>query len=919
MQQQDTYDHADVEQKWQARWEESKVFRIPDDATDPSYVLSMFPYPSGDLHMGHVRNYTITDAYARYKRMQGESVLHPMGWDSFGLPAENAAIEHAEQRAERASSAEQSSADHSSGRSPGEDGEERSDDPRASESNPREWTMDCIDTMREQMQSIGFGIDWEREVTTCEPEYYRWNQWLFKRFYEEGLAERKGGEVNWCPSCETVLADEQVEGDDELCWRCDTPVETRTLDQWFLSITEYADELLDGIDELEQWPDNVRGMQRNWIGRQEGATVEFDTDYGPVEVFTTRLDTLYGATFFALAPDHEVTQEIVADDPDLAAAVEDLDPEADTDEKNGVFTGEHAVNPATGEEIPIYVADFVLADVGTGALMGVPGHDERDHEFAAEYDIEIRPVVAPETGEVDIAEAAYTDEGVLVDSGEYDGVASDDARERLVADVESAAHHTQYRLRDWLISRQRYWGTPIPVVHCEECGPVMVPDEDLPVELPEFVPTPTGNPIEEVESFVETECPECGAPAERETDTMDTFMDSSWYFLRFTSPDREDVPFDTERANDWLPVDEYVGGIEHAVMHLLYSRFVTRAIADMELLDVNEPFEHYLPQGMVQLDGTAMSSSKGNVVSPVEIMEEYGADTARLFMMGAARPAKDFDWTERGVQSSNEFIRRLYETVEGFADGDFPTDDAGDRPVDAYVAREIDATIAAATEGYEAFRFNEALREARGLVSLLGQYREYATPDAATFERGLRTAVRLLAPVAPHVAEESWATLGNEGFVAEAAWPESEGAIDEYAAERRLVENTREDVRDILDVAGIENPEQIEVAVAPEWKHRALGVAIGADDDVVGSVMADEDLRTHGEAAADYAKDLAANPQALSESLAPGREYDALRRAAWLLDREFDAEIVLERAGEAPGNLASKARPGRPAIEIHEG
>ncbi|WP_049900724.1 leucine--tRNA ligase [Halococcus agarilyticus] len=894
MQQQDTYDHADVEQQWQARWEESDVFRTPDDATDPSYVLGMFPYPSGDLHMGHVRNYTIPDAYARYKRMQGEDVLHPMGWDAFGLPAENAAIER--------------------------------------EIHPREWTMDCIDTMRGQMKAMGFGYDWEREVTTCEPDYYRWNQWLFKRFYEEGLAERKGGDVNWCPSCETVLADEQVETDAggapedshgdggavEVCWRCDTPVETRTLDQWFLKITEYADDLLDGIDELEQWPESVRGMQRNWIGRQAGATVEFDTGYGPVEVFTTRLDTLYGATFFALAPGHEVTREIVADDPDLAAQVDELDPEADTDEKNGVFTGEYAINPATGEEIPIYVADFVLADVGTGALMGVPGHDERDHEFATEYDIEIRQVVAPESEEVDVSAAAYTDDGVLVDSGEYDGVTSAEARERLIEDLETAAHHTQYRLRDWLISRQRYWGTPIPVVHCEDCGPVVVPDEDLPVELPEFVPTPTGNPIEEVEEFVETECPDCGAPAERETDTMDTFVDSSWYFLRFTSPDRADAPFDTERANDWLPVDEYVGGIEHAVMHLLYSRFVTRAVSDMELLDVDEPFDHYLAQGMVQLEGTAMSSSKGNVVSPVEIMEEYGADTARLFMMGAARPAKDFDWTERGVRSSNEFIRRLLGTVETFADGDLSTSDTDGRPVDAYLAREIDASIAEATDGYESFRFNEALREARGLVSLLGQYREYTTPDADTFERGLRTAIRLLAPVVPHAAEESWEQLGNEGFVAEAAWPDPDGEIENHAAERRLVENTREDVRDIIDVAGIQSAETIEIAVAPEWKHRALDLAIAADDDVVGTVMADEELREHGEDAADYAKDLAASHQALSESLAPEREYDALHRAAWLLDREFDAEIVLERAGEASEDLAGKARPGRPAIEIHE-
>ncbi|WP_435078517.1 leucine--tRNA ligase [Halococcus sp. AFM35] len=889
---QDTYDHAAIESKWQERWADADVYRTPDDATDPSYVLAMFPYPSGDLHMGHVRNYTITDAYARYQRMRGEDVLHPMGWDSFGLPAENAAIER--------------------------------------EINPREWTMDCIDTMKAQMKSMGFGYDWNREITTCEPDYYRWNQWLFKRFYEEGLAERKGGEVNWCPSCETVLADEQVEGGETpaeshgdggavgVCWRCGTPVESRVLDQWFLSITDYADELLDGIDDLDGWPDSVRGMQRNWIGRQEGTTVEFAVpDFGGVEVFTTRLDTIHGATFFALAPGHELTQSLVADDPELETQVETLDPDADGDEKRGVFTGEYAKNPATGEEIPIYVADFVLSDVGTGALMGVPGHDERDHDFASEYDIEIRQVVAPEEGEVDIDAEAYTDEGVLVESGDYDGAASAAARERLVEDLDTAAYHTQYRLRDWLISRQRYWGTPIPVVHCEDCGPVLVPDEDLPVELPEFVPTPTGNPLEEVDSFVHTECPECGGPAERETDTMDTFMDSSWYFLRFTSPGREDVPFDTDRANDWMPVDEYVGGIEHAVMHLLYSRFVTRAIGDIGMVDIDEPFEHYLAQGMVQLEGTAMSSSKGNVVSPVEIMDEYGADTARLFMMGAARPSKDFDWTERGVRSSNEFIGRLFEMVEAFAAGETATTDAGERPIDEYVAREIDATIDETTAGYESFRFNDALREARGLVSLLRRYREQATPDYDTFERGLRTAVRLLAPVTPHVTEECWTALGEDGFVAEADWPETEHDAD-HAAERQLVENTREDVRHIIDVADIENAAAIEVVVAPEWKHRALDIAIHSDEDVVGNVMAEDDLRERGEAAADYAKDLAAEHQSLSEALAPEKEFAALERAKWLFEREFDCSVRLERADEAPDDIAREATPGRPAIEIHE-
>ncbi len=880
MQQQDTYDHTAVESKWQARWADEEVYRTPDSATDPTYVLGMFPYTSGELHMGHVRNYTITDAYARYQRMQGEDVLHPMGWDSFGLPAENAAIER--------------------------------------EIDPREWTMGCIETMRAQMQSMGFGYDWNREVTTCEPNYYRWNQWIFKRFHEEGLAERKGGEVNWCPSCETVLADEQVEGEAELCWRCGTPVESQILDQWFLKITEYADELLDAIDELEGWPDSVRGMQRNWIGRQEGATVEFEIPgHGDVEVFTTRLDTLYGATFFALAPGHEVTQELIAEDPDLETQVETLDAATDSEEKRGVFTGKHAINPVTGEEIPVYVADFVLSDVGTGALMGVPGHDQRDHDFASEYDIDIRQVIAPEDGETDVSEKAYTEDGVLVNSDEYDGLASAEAREQLIEDIESAAHHIQYRLRDWLISRQRYWGTPIPVVHCEDCGPVLVPDEELPVELPEFVPTPTGNPLEEVESFVETECPECGVPAERETDTMDTFMDSSWYFLRFVSPDREDVPFDTERASDWMPVDEYVGGDEHAVMHLLYARFVTRVLSDMEMVGVREPFENLSNQGTVLLENEKMSKSSGHVVSPQEIIEEYGADTARLFMMSVAGPETEFNWTERGVRSNNEFVRRLYGLVEAVADDSVQSTDAGERAIDAYVAREIDATIAETTAGYEAFRFNDALREARALVSLLRQYREQATPDTRTFERGLETVVTLLAPVVPHVAEECWDALEGEGFVAEADWPEPERDAD-YEAERGLVENTREDVRHIVDVADIENPEAIEIVVAPAWKHRALDIAIESDGDVIGDVMADEELRERGEAAADYAKDLAAEHQSLTGALAPENEFAALERAEWLFEREFGADIRLEHAEEASNELVRKATPGRPAIQVHE-
>ena len=908
---QEGYDHATVEQRWQEAWDDAAVYHVPDDADDPTYVLGMYPYPSGKLHMGHVRNYTITDAYARYRRMRGDDVLHPMGWDAFGLPAENAAKER--------------------------------------DTNPRDWTFDCIDTMKGQMKSMGFGYDWDREVTTCTPDYYRWNQWLFRRFHEAGLVERRDAEVNWCPSCETVLADEQVEGDAELCWRCDTPVETRELDQWFLKITEYADELLEAIDGLEGWPNSVRQMQRNWIGRQYGTTLDFDVsearsasngrgerseprEYGPVEAFTTRVDTIHGATFFAVAPDHPIAEKLAEKDDDVREFIEEeADPEGD--EPNGVETGLTATNPATGEEIPVFVADFVLSDVGTGALMAVPGHDERDHAFAEKMGVDIEPVVAPEPddwdGETvpeapDVSEEAFTDAGVVINSGEYSGLDSETARERLTEDIESAAESTQYQLRDWGISRQRYWGTPIPIVHCDDCGAVPVPDEDLPVELPEFINT-TGNPLDAADEWQETTCPECGGPATRETDTMDTFVDSSWYFLRYVSPDLEDAPFDLDRANDWMPVDQYVGGIEHAVMHLLYSRFFTKVLADEEGLDHREPFTNLLAQGMVQLEGEKMSKSKGNVVSPQRIVDEYGADTARLFMMEAAQPERDFDWSEEGVKATHRFLTRLNDLVEDYAagevalagDGDAEAADRGE--IDDYVADETDAAVAIAGAEYDDLTFNVALREAQDLVGTLRSYREYADPHPAVFERGVDVAVRLLAPVAPHLAEELWETLGRDGFVAEAAWPTASVDRDTVERRRRLVANTREDVRDIVDVAGIDDPERIDVVVAPDWKYDALEIAIDSDaDNLISELMGESHIREQGDAAASYGQDLQANREALQETLGGDAEYDALRAAAWLIEREFDAPVRVERAADADESVVSKAEPGRPAIDIAE-
>ncbi|WP_339105514.1 leucine--tRNA ligase [Haloterrigena salinisoli] len=877
------YDHATVERRWQEAWDEADAYRTPDDVDDPTYVLGMYPYPSGKLHMGHVRNYTITDAYARFRRMQGDEVLHPMGWDAFGLPAENAAKER--------------------------------------DTNPRDWTFDCIETMTEQMESMGFGYDWEREIATCTPEYYQWNQWLFERFLEEDLVERRDAEVNWCPHCETVLADEQVEGEAELCWRCDTPVEQRELEQWFLKITEYADELLEAIDDLEGWPNSVRQMQRNWIGRQYGSEVDFDVDgHGPVTAFTTRIDTIHGATFFALAPDHPISEELAEENDDVRRFVEE-EADPDGDEPNGVETGLTATNPVTGEEIPVYVADFVLSDVGTGALMAVPGHDERDHAFAEKKDLDIVPVIAPEPEEgedpeaPDVEEAAYTEDGVLINSGDYSGLDSETARERLTEDIDSAEEAKQYQLRDWGISRQRYWGTPIPVIHCEECGPVTVPEEDLPVELPEFINT-TGNPLDAAEEWKQTTCPDCGADAERETDTMDTFVDSSWYFLRYVSPGLEDAPFDLERANDWMPVDQYVGGIEHAVMHLLYSRFFTKVLADHEGLEHREPFTNLLAQGMVQLEGEKMSKSKGNVVSPQRIVEEYGADTARLFMMQAAQPERDFDWSEEGVRSTNAFLARLKGMVEEFA-ADEPAGE--DDAVADYVAAEIDATIAIATDEYDELTFNKALRETQDLVRTLRQYADYTEPHAETYERGLSAVVRLLSPVAPHLAEELWDALDYDGLVVDAEWPTAEVDRDHVTKRRRLVENTREDIRDIVDVAGIEDPQRIDVVVAPDWKYDALEIAIESDaDNLIGELMQESHIREQGDAAADYGQDLQAEREALSMTLPPEAEYAALESAAWLIEREFEAPVTVVDADEADADVLANAEPGRPAIEIDD-
>jgi leucyl-tRNA synthetase len=865
------YDHARVQEFWQHAWNRENVYELDDGAADPTYVLGMFPYTSGNLHMGHVRNYAITDAYARYRRMQGDDVLHPMGWDAFGLPAENAAYERY--------------------------------------TDPQSWTEACIERMREEMESLGFGYDWSREVTTCDPDYYRWNQYFFRRFYQEDLVEYTAAAVNWCPDCETALADAQVEEVDgeEVCWRCDTPVGRRELDQWFFTITDYADELLEGLDDLEGWPDSVREIQRNWIGRQEGDRVAFEVPgHGELDVFTSRLDTVAGATFVAVSPGHDLAVALAEED---EAVAEYLDRTGADRGMSGVRTDATAVNPVTGEELPVYVASYVLDDVGTGAVMGVPAHNERDHAFAREQDLPVEQVVEPVEGADPLPTDPFTGEGMLTESGEYDGLASAPARERIREDYDEVESATTYRLRDWLISRQRYWGTPIPVVHCEECGPVLVPEEELPVELPEFVQT-TGNPLEASEEFVQTECPECGGPAERETDTMDTFVDSSWYFLRYLSPDLESAPFDTDLAADWLPVDAYVGGEEHAILHLLYIRFFARALADLGLLEHREPVQRLINQGTVLHGGEKMSKSGGNVVAP----HEYGPETTRLFVLSAAHPEQDFEWTAKDVSAAYDLQQQVHGLAADVGDRDSFRDSR--EPHDEYLARELDRTVLAAAEDYDRFRFHQAVTEVRRLADLLGQYRAYDTPNEAVYRRALRALARLVAPVTPYLAEEVWNMLRGGGLVVEADWPSLETDVDSYAAERDLVRTLRADVRDIVDVAGLEDPDHIEVALAPAWKYRAHRLAREAAPDaaIVGLLMDDEEVGSHGEPARAYAEELQRRARELEPALDADTERDVLERAAWLLRDEFGAEVTVHRAED--GGMAEKAEPGKPAIHI---
>lgn len=816
------YFPQEIEKKWQKEWEETGFGKTYDNSDKPKYyALSMFPYPSGRLHMGHVRNYTITDVIARFKKMHGFNVLHPIGWDSFGLPAENAAIQHGE--------------------------------------SPEKWTDENIGYMKMQLKKLGLMYDWDREVATCKPDYYKWTQWLFLQLYKKGLAYKKEAAVNWCDKCATVLANEQVI--DGKCWRCDSVVEKKYLSQWFLKITDYAEQLLADIDKLEGWPDSVKIMQKNWIGKSQGAILRFkvkEIDGLEIPVYTTRPDTVYGITYLVVAPEYKDIEKLTT--PEQKEAVEayranarkmtEIERLSTERIKTGVPLGTHAINPFTGEEFPLWTADYALVEYGTGAVMAVPTHDERDFDFAKKYNLPLKTVIVPEnschpelvsgsdqqtsavSGDGGILKqvqndkepsAAYVDPGVLVNSGEFNGMKNEDAKKAITEKAVKGGYgefKTQYRLRDWLISRQRYWGAPIPIVYCEKCGPQPVPEDQLPVKLPEDVDFKvTGkSPILTSKTFLETTCPVCGGKATRETDTMDTFICSSWYYLRYSDAKNANAPFSKELVNKWLPVDQYVGGIEHAILHLLYSRFFTKALKDLGLLDFDEPFKNLLTQGMVLKDGSKMSKSKGNTVDPDEIFENYGADTARLFILSDSPPARDFDWSDAGVEGCYKFLNRVWRLYASMQeniifDYKLPEISTLTKENNALV-RQTHISIKGITGDISnEFQFNTVISKYReftnAIYEYIGKKDSFSDEDKNVLSFALISLLKLLAPTTVHLSEALWHEIGGTGSIHETEWPKYDENLAKTAA-ITLVVQVNGKVKDKIEVDAESSKEDLE-------------------------------------------------------------------------------------------------------------
>ena len=805
------YNFGEIEKKWQSKWESENAFKVTEDPDkEKYYVLEMFPYPSGKLHMGHVRNYSIGDVLARYKRMKGFNVLHPMGYDSFGLPAENAAIKNG--------------------------------------TPPADWTYSNMDEMTAQLKELGLSYDWDRIVATCKPDYYRWMQWIFIQFYKKGLAYKKDNPVNWCPSCQTVLANEQVV--DGKCERCKSPVTKKSLSQWYFKITDYADRLLENLDKLPGWPEKVKTMQRNWIGKSHGAQITFKIDGfdKDMDIYTTRADTLYGVTYMVMAPEHPYLQEMVAGTEYEAAVNEyvekvqhmsDIDRTSTSNEKTGVFTGRYAINPINGKKVPIFISDYVLMGYGTGAIMAVPAHDTRDFDFAKKFDCEIIPVVDPGDPEIDLNNLteAFVAEGTMINSGFMDGMNNKDAIAAMIKHVEEEGfgkETTNYKLRDWLISRQRYWGTPIPMIYCEDCGWNPEKEENLPVLLPEDVEfTGKGeSPIATSKTFQNAVCPCCGKPATREIDTMDTFLDSSWYFLRYCDASNENEAFNFDKVKYWMNVDQYIGGVEHAILHLMYARFFQMALYDLGLVSTEEPFKNLLTQGMVTKGYTnekgeylvaKMSKSIGNVVSPAEIISKYGADTARMFILFAAPPERELEWSDQGVEGSYRFINRVYRMVYDFArdykvgDGSYEIRNDADKNLNYvmnYTIKKVSDDIG------ERFNFNTAISSIMELVNEMYKYRD-GEINEALYGTAVRNLVVMLAPFVPHVTEEMWEHLEQEGSVHNQMWPE----FDESALVKDTVEivvQINGKIKEKMNIAGDLSREEIQKVAMEDENVKAL-------------------------------------------------------------------------------------------------
>lgn len=858
--------------KWQAKWEKARVFRSKL-GKKKMFVLDMFPYSSGKLHMGHARTYTISDAYARFKRMQGFNVLFPIGYDSFGLPAENAAIKN--------------------------------------NIHPRIWTLARIKEMKEQQKQLGFSYDWSREVITCEPDYYKWNQWIFLQMFKKDLAYRGKALVNWCEHCQTVLANEQVENG--RCWRCHNNVDVKELEQWFFKITRYADELLKDIRKLKDWPERVKVMQENWIGKSEGSLIDFRLlgSNKPLTVFTTRPDTIYGATFVLLSPMYPRLFELVKGnehEEDVKKFVRDFVIKGRLSlEELGLYIGRHAINPMTNEKIPVYVANFVMMDYGTGCIMGVPAHDQRDFGFARKYKLRIKVVIQPKAEWKINPEKmikAYDEEGILVNSGEFNGLKSKEAIGKMNDYLEArkiGKKAVMFKIRDWLISRQRYWGTPIPIIYCKHCGILAVDEKELPVRLPENVEfTGTGNPLEKAASFVNVKCPRCKKDARRETDTMDTFVDSSWYFLRYCSPSEKKMPFDKKKADEWMPVDQYIGGIEHAILHLLYARFFTKVLRDMKLVNVREPFSRLLAHGMVTKDNSVMSKSKGNVVDPGEMITRYGADVLRLYLLSVSSPERDMEWNDYGIEGCNRFLHKLFALAEDKS-----------KVKNKAIESKMHKTIRDVGEEIGVFRYNNA-------ITKLFMLTNYLSSVEGNKKEAMKNIALMIAPFAPHAAEELWMKLKQRGLIARARWPRYDARkIDEkLEAAEKMQDDLVNDIRKIVSLLKIK-PRKISLFIADDWKYKLYKSLSKMKSHDVGMLTGKFKVKGREGDSIKIINNIAKDPGRLPEKILDGKyEREYLTENINVLEKMFTCKIGIIKEEDSKEMKARQALPGKPAIFV---